>query len=299
MRLPALRFQEFYLCVSHRKLLQTQHSRNQHSDSDKASKKPHLKYVETEKMGEQNQPVLYPSLRSILQIFDQPENKHVKGVQELMEIFVCAKMKYQLDISDSKRHPLIVLEGLDGSGKTTVGKRFSKKIQAQTWKTPPESIGHIRHLFDDHPVLRTAYYSLGNYIAAYEVQPMLKYAPVLMDRYWHSTASYAIAQYVQDHPEHPMPGEGDPIYKWPEDLFKPDIVIFLDVSEEVRKQRQSRRKNITVQENLLNSDLKFRQNVIQAYRNMYQPGVKFINADLDFEPKFQLIEAATKNLLDR
>nr|CAH7759825.1 unnamed protein product [Callosobruchus chinensis] len=73
MRLPALRFQEFYLCVSHRKLLQTQHSRNQHSDSDKASKKPHLKYVETEKMGEQNQPVLYPSLRSILQIFDQPE----------------------------------------------------------------------------------------------------------------------------------------------------------------------------------------------------------------------------------
>ncbi|VEN44631.1 unnamed protein product [Callosobruchus maculatus] len=218
-----------------------------------------------------------------------------------MEIFLSAKLQYQADISsnDSKRHPLIVLEGLDGSGKTTVGKRFSKKIHAQTWKTPPESTGHIRHLFDDHPVLRTAYYSLGNYIAAYEIQPLLKHAPVLLDRYWHSTAAYAIGEYAKDHPEYPMPAKGDPIYKWPEDLFKPDIVIFLDVSEEVRKERQSRRKNVTAQENMLNSDLKFRQNVIQAYKNMYQSGVQFINADLDFEPKFQLIEEATKNLLYR
>nr|CAI5842258.1 unnamed protein product [Callosobruchus analis] len=249
-------------------------------------------------MGDHNEPVLYRNLKSILDVFDQPQNKNVEGVPELMEIFLSAKMQYQAGISDeTKRHPLIVLEGLDGSGKTTVGKRFAKKIRAQTWKTPPESTGHIRHLFDKNPVLRTAYYSLGNYIAAYEIQPLLKNAPVLLDRYWHSTAAYCIAEYVQDHPEYPLPVKGDPMYKWPEDLFQPDIVIFLDVSEEVRKERQSRRKNITVQENMLNTDLKFRQNVIQAYKNMSCPGVHVINGDLGFGPVLDQIQTATKNIL--
>lgn len=102
--------------------------------------------------------------------------------------------------SDESRHPLIVLEGLDGCGKleysncvllcnlmifigkSSTGKRFAKQIGALQWKTPPESIGHLRHLFDNHKELRTAYYSLGNYIAALEVQELLKMSPVLMDR---------------------------------------------------------------------------------------------------------------------
>jgi hypothetical protein len=42
-------------------------------------------------------------------------------------------------------------------------------MRAVQWCTPPESIKHIRHLFDDHPQLRSAYYALGNYIAALEV----------------------------------------------------------------------------------------------------------------------------------
>lgn len=55
-----------------------------------------------------------------------------------------------------------------------------------------------------------------------------------------------------------MPGSTDTIYCWPEDLFKPDISFFLNVSEDVRKQRQSRRTNVTWQEDLLNNSLEFR-----------------------------------------
>lgn len=55
-----------------------------------------------------------------------------------------------------------------------------------------------------------------------------------------------------------MPPADAPIFVWPDDLFKPDIVIFLDVSEEVRKQRQSRRTNVTMQESLLNNSVDFR-----------------------------------------
>lgn len=79
-------------------------------------------------------------------------------------------------------------------------------------------------------------------------------------RFWHSTAAYAIAQAVQDHPDtYKMPSPTDNIYCWPEDLFKPSIVLFLDVNEAVRTQRQSRRAIITSQEGLLNNSLEFRR----------------------------------------
>lgn len=67
-------------------------------------------------------------------------------------------------------------------GKTSTGKRFAKKMNAQWWKTPPDSISHLRHLYDEHVLLRTAYYSLGNYIAALEVQNIIETIPVVMDR---------------------------------------------------------------------------------------------------------------------
>lgn len=137
---------------------------------------------------------------------------------------------------------------------------MAARLGAQQWKTPPDSIGHLRQLFDEHKELRTAYYSLGNYIAAIEVQELLKITPVVMDRFWHSTAAYAIAQAVQDYPDkYKIPLPGDNIFCWPEDLLKPDIVIFLDVSEAVRKERQSRRRNVTMQEGLLNNFEEFRK----------------------------------------
>lgn len=83
---------------------------------------------------------------------------------------------------------------------------------------------------------------------------------MLFLRYWHSTTAYAIAQSVEDHPDqYEMPPPHDKIFSWPEDLLQPDIVIFLDVSEEVRKQRQSRRTSVTMQENLLNNSEEFRK----------------------------------------
>lgn len=77
-------------------------------------------------------------------------------------------------------------------------------------------------------------------------------------RYWHSTAAYAIAQTVQDNPNYSFPQPDDNIFLWPTDLHKPSVVIFLDVSENVRKQRQSRRTTVTLQEHLLNNSEEFR-----------------------------------------
>ncbi|XP_018569934.1 UMP-CMP kinase 2, mitochondrial [Anoplophora glabripennis] len=242
--------------------------------------------------------LLYHSVESILDVFKKDENKDINGVKELMAIYSNAfeQQKKNTALGQVKQYPLIVLEGLDGSGKTTMGKRLAKKLNAKQWRTPPESISHLRNLFDDN-VLRTAFYSLGNYIAALEVQSILRYEPVVMDRYWHSTAAYAIAQAVADDPaKYKMPPSGHQIYCWPNDLFKPDIVILLEVNEDVRLERHSRRKTYTTQEELLKSSYDFRQNVLQAYKNMYNPEIKSVDGNFSFGATLGQLEQAVRPL---
>lgn len=74
--------------------------------------------------------------------------------------------------------------------------------------------------------------------------------------------AYALAQSVSDYPERlSLPDRSDDVYKWPDDLLKPDKVIFLDVSEEARLERHSRRGEnlVTEQEKLLKKNNSFRQ----------------------------------------
>lgn len=241
-----------------------------------------------------NAPLVYKSLDSILDVLEKPENKARQEIHELLNIYQTTKETTdQFDASgEVKKHPLIVLEGLDGSGKSTCANRFSKKIKGVQWQTPPKSISHLRHLLDDNIQLRTAFYSLGNYICSMEVQNLLRSSPVVMDRYWHSTAAFAIAQAVQDYPnECTMPPKGDEIYEWPHDLFKPDIVMLVDVDETIRLQRISNRKDFTTQEKLLRDCEQFRNNVILGYRNFYNPEVTFINGNL--YPNKMMVELST------
>lgn len=67
-------------------------------------------------------------------------------------------------------------------GKTTVTRKLILQLNGVKWCTPPNDIRHIRDYFDDHPNLRTAYYALGNYIAALQISTLLKRKLVVMDR---------------------------------------------------------------------------------------------------------------------
>jgi UMP-CMP kinase 2 len=62
-------------------------------------------------------------------------------------------------------------------------KKLTQKLNGQTMSTPPPCLHSLRDQFDGQPtVLRRAYYSLGNYIAAYEVEKLVQSCPVIMDR---------------------------------------------------------------------------------------------------------------------
>ncbi|XP_040848708.1 UMP-CMP kinase 2, mitochondrial [Ochotona curzoniae] len=174
---------------------------------------------------------------------------------------------------------VIVIEGLDATGKTTVTQAVSDALKAVLLKSPPACISQWRKIFDDEPtIVRRAFYSLGNYIVASEIARESIKSPVIVDRYWHSTATYAIATEVSGGLQH-LPPAHHPVYQWPEDLLKPDLVLLLTVSPEERARRlQGRGVEKTQEEVQLEVNSIFRQKVEESYRRMENPACHVVDA---------------------
>ncbi|XP_019501817.1 PREDICTED: UMP-CMP kinase 2, mitochondrial [Hipposideros armiger] len=177
------------------------------------------------------------------------------------------------------KFPVIVIEGLDATGKTTVTQSVADSLKAVLLKSPPDCVSQWRKLFDDEPtIIRRAFYSLGNYIVASEIAKESTKSPVIVDRYWHSTATYAIATEVSGGVQH-LPPAHHPIYQWPTDLLRPDLVLLLTVSPEERMKRiQARGIDRTREEAELEANSIFRQKVEVSYQRMEMPACLVVDA---------------------
>ncbi|XP_053564922.1 UMP-CMP kinase 2, mitochondrial [Bombina bombina] len=175
--------------------------------------------------------------------------------------------------------PVIVIEGLDATGKSTLTQSLKVSLKAALLKSPPDCISQWRKTFDDEPsLIRRAYYALGNYIVESQIAEASKHSPVIVDRYWHSTAAYAIATEIGGS-AHNLPESHHEVYQWPNDLLKPDLVILLTVRDEERIKRiQGRGLAETKEEKELETNSMFRQKVEETYKRMENPGCVIIDA---------------------
>uniref|UniRef100_A0A8D8V2P0 UMP-CMP kinase 2, mitochondrial n=1 Tax=Cacopsylla melanoneura TaxID=428564 RepID=A0A8D8V2P0_9HEMI len=221
----------------------------------------------------------YPSLVSVLSILKSAQYSSLPEVEELLNIYSkISDDSKKIESGDNRKHPLIVLEGLDGCGKSHTSKLVAQKLKASLKSTPPPSIVALREKFDSQDgVLRRAYYSLGNYIAAHDIRQILHKQPVVMDRFWHSTAAYGMANTIISNSDLKLPDPDDELYNWPEDLLKPDLIIYLTVSEQIRLQRLSRRKTFTEEEAELKKNAKFREIINNIFRNMKNPEIVVVD----------------------
>ncbi|KFP03011.1 hypothetical protein N300_07682, partial [Calypte anna] len=121
--------------------------------------------------------------------------------------------------------PVVVFEGLDATGKTTITQSVKDTLNAVLLRSPPACISQWRAIFDVEPApIKRAFYAAGNYILASEIAKASNQAPVIIDRYWHSTAAYTIATEIKGNVQD-LPPAHDEVYQWPEDLLKPDLVL--------------------------------------------------------------------------
>lgn len=167
---------------------------------------------------------------------------------------------------NSMPHPVILVEGLDGVGKSTLVHTIATKLHASIIASPPK----MPDPFDEHcdlrirmdqseQSIRREFYRSGNFYASLLIEEARKDGPVILDRYWPSTASFAVLDAHQ-----PL---WEPIGVWPQGLVKPDIMFLLTVNEENRiKRMASRGLAMTEEEICLEEKKKSRGNVLNALR---------------------------------
>lgn len=167
-----------------------------------------------------------------------------------------------------KRAPIVALEGLDGSGKSTLVTALADALRAEVVRCPPESMCDERVRADAlGPADRRAFYWRGNEEAMrLAIDHVFAGRTVVMDRSYASTAAYATA-------EQGTVARPDDI---PRGVARPDLVVFLELPESERRKRLGGRPGPrTPEEARLAEDAEFRSRVIAGYRTL---GCVFVDA---------------------
>lgn len=148
-------------------------------------------------------------------------------------------------ISDIKSTQIILVEGLDGTGKSTLCKQLHGLYpQSVLWHAAP---------FPDSP-----YSPIMQHRTWYEFEctriPTVVDDKIILDRWWPSTLAFTEGYY-------------DNNFRHRANLFcemftVPDVVFYLKCNKQTSKRRIIERDTqLSYEENLLNKDLKFRAKV--------------------------------------
>lgn len=124
----------------------------------------------------------------------------------------------------------ISIEGVDGSGKSTITKLLANKLNGIAISTPPDIMKSIRSEFDSNKSRKAKYYFYisGLYLLDESLRQLMKESHVICDRHIHSTLAY---QFPDDEL---FPTDIRNLFP---DLQKPEKTIFLTTDQTVRKAR--------------------------------------------------------------
>uniref|UniRef100_A0A1B6D9F8 Uncharacterized protein n=1 Tax=Clastoptera arizonana TaxID=38151 RepID=A0A1B6D9F8_9HEMI len=172
---------------------------------------------------------VFYSFDGVMEVFNDPKYFNTTAVQHLMKTYQ-ETYPYDPRRRYGRRKPFIVVESTRRDSRRSVGWMLARSTGSRYMSNPPRSLVPLRELFDEYGgLLRRAFFSISMYAAAHDVLEVMYRYPVVMSGYWHDQAAFAIAKEYPDIEDLPPPG--DPIYRWPADLLKPDLVFFINAPD--------------------------------------------------------------------
>jgi dTMP kinase len=134
---------------------------------------------------------------------------------------------------------MIVVEGLDGTGKSTLAQIIADKLHAQLLQTPPQEFNKFRMLVDKEYqgfgiASQLFYASTVAYVSGKAAKLLKIGKSVVIDRYWLSTHVYAKFRNDSIDLSEILP-----------QLVCPDITVILDLDHIERRRRLRVRGNVT------------------------------------------------------
>ncbi|MCA9559231.1 MAG: hypothetical protein KC583_11795, partial [Myxococcales bacterium] len=125
---------------------------------------------------------------------------------------------------------IVVVEGLDGAGKTTVVRALAEALDAATDGTPGAAVGPLRAVVDEtwSPDARQLFYAASVLDASARMAAARAAGRrTVFDRYWASTVAYDVA----------IRRTGLDLSVVEARLSVPDVTVFLDAPRSVRADR--------------------------------------------------------------
>lgn len=155
----------------------------------------------------------------------------------------------------------IVIEGMDGTGKTTITELLAEKLNAVLYKTPSLEFNCTRQKIDNgnNNYARFFYYLSATYYASTNIENIIENGKnVVCDRYYHTTFSAYDDEVME------LLNQKKMIEKF----YKPNFCFLLKVSEEERVKRLNSRNHLSKDdiESMKNKSLREKQ--IKKYENM-------------------------------
>ncbi|KAA8672324.1 MULTISPECIES: dTMP kinase [Vibrio] len=138
----------------------------------------------------------------------------------------------------------IVIEGLDGSGKSTVSKHLAEKLNAKLLTTPGAGFKEVRKqldtVFEHNTKARQLFYMATVLNVASEAQRLIDSGQnVVVDRYWLSTQVYHCWM---------SNGQHYKLHEIESELLRPDLTVYLDLPMDERNERINARNNCTFED---------------------------------------------------
>lgn len=155
----------------------------------------------------------------------------------------------------------VAVEGLDGSGKSTLVESLAARLGAEVVRNPPAGWERQRQAADSAPAAsrRDGYLEANRAAEAAALEVLASGTSVVMDRSVAGTLAFGAAEL----------GTTAAASDWSTSIPRPDLIVFLDLPEPTRRNRlHGRAGDQTSEEARLATDQEFRRKVIDGYRSL-------------------------------